>query len=788
MKKILSLIVIMLMIFSGLLTNAKVVNADDGDLMTLTETASGEVNGPFTITLTAQQNREAQGYEKNFTSQASIKTTFSNPIVSDGSTTVTLSDEAASYTFEDGVLEVTGYDYHANMGKALTVTITNAVVDEWRLANNQTLVAGELTDIPVFTSWKDLTLNDGQHTYAFPDAYVSVVKLATPNVKVNSNRTATWGAVEGATSYSYEYWRSSDYSNKVTGTTTETSIDISSFISTHGADTYTVRVYAHRGGAKSQMGQGYLRFVEVKATPIYKNKESETYYEAGTTGGTVAGKNQNGLALTAGENGVITGVFAEGDTIELTASHASGYTFQKYLNIRTSSGWVESTNNPETIELAAYPQNSINVYFLKDPTPITYATVTLEMGLKHATLAASANIKEFLQDICGYKNVTASGTTITMSVPTTDDDDDPITVRTVQNRILSAVGVGLNNSNIDANELFYEVGRQTIDKYESVDDLIQEKYNEESGLQIADGQKFYALWFQPISEFGITIEPLMCGTEVTGSSVMDVTPRPNITFDTDLVSVFEVSYFIPSFTYSFWLDSETQDLFIDTADGEKEYIAFADVTPEFGYYFADGLSVKVNSEPYKDFDYQYNYLSLNKSIKAVHVIKDPVIENVVPATCTEGGSHDEVGRCSKCEKDVRQTIYDKPLGHDYGDWEIVVEPQIGKEGLKRKVCKHDNSHVIEETIPALEPDKYVITYDLSGGTLNGKTGVITETYDEDTMLTLPKPYRDGYTFEYWEGSKYYAGDKYKVTENHKFKAIWKKVDVVPYVLPKTGIE
>jgi hypothetical protein len=43
-------------------------------------------------------------------------------------------------------------------------------------------------------------------------------------------------------------------------------------------------------------------------------------------------------------------------------------------------------------------------------------------------------------------------------------------------------------------------------------------------------------------------------------------------------------------------------------------------------------------------------------------------------------------------------------------------------------------------------------------------------------LTLPAPYRDGYRFVYWEGSRYNAGDKYTVNGDHLFTAIWEKID------------
>ena len=77
--------------------------------------------------------------------------------------------------------------------------------------------------------------------------------------------------------------------------------------------------------------------------------------------------------------------------------------------------------------------------------------------------------------------------------------------------------------------------------------------------------------------------------------------------------------------------------------------------------------------------------------------------------------------------------------------------------------------------PAVEPvvTQYTITYDLNGGTLDGQTGIVTKKIDAGTVITLPAPARDGYTFDYWEGSKYNAGDKYTVTGDHTFKAVWK---------------
>ena len=90
-----------------------------------------------------------------------------------------------------------------------------------------------------------------------------------------------------------------------------------------------------------------------------------------------------------------------------------------------------------------------------------------------------------------------------------------------------------------------------------------------------------------------------------------------------------------------------------------------------------------------------------------------------------------------------------------------------------------------------------LTLDLNGGTLGGKTGTIKERAKLGDKYKLPEPSRDGYEFEYWEGSRYYAGETFDVTENHDFKAIWNKTatpedkqkDSTPsYVLPLTGVE
>ena len=64
--------------------------------------------------------------------------------------------------------------------------------------------------------------------------------------------------------------------------------------------------------------------------------------------------------------------------------------------------------------------------------------------------------------------------------------------------------------------------------------------------------------------------------------------------------------------------------------------------------------------------------------------------------------------------------------------------------------------------------------------------------EDGATITLPKPTRSGYTFDYWEGSRYEAGASYTVTGDHTFTAQWKANSTTGTdgkdTSPKTGDE
>jgi len=74
-----------------------------------------------------------------------------------------------------------------------------------------------------------------------------------------------------------------------------------------------------------------------------------------------------------------------------------------------------------------------------------------------------------------------------------------------------------------------------------------------------------------------------------------------------------------------------------------------------------------------------------------------------------------------------------------------------------------------------DEDSYTLIFDLNGGSLDGKTGVIAMKYTEGTVINLPgAPTKEGYVFDYWQGSHYEAGAEYTVEGDHTFTAIYKE--------------
>ena len=115
---------------------------------------------------------------------------------------------------------------------------------------------------------------------------------------------------------------------------------------------------------------------------------------------------------------------------------------------------------------------------------------------------------------------------------------------------------------------------------------------------------------------------------------------------------------------------------------------------------------------------------------------------------------------------------DKEYTYTFAGWDPEVTKVTGGATYKATYTK--------EPIPA---KKGILTFDLAGGMLDGKTGKITVEANVGNTIKLPgAPAREGYTFQYWKGSRYEAGAEYKVEGDHTFTAVWEENKAKTYTV------
>lgn len=156
---------------------------------------------------------------------------------------------------------------------------------------------------------------------------------------------------------------------------------------------------------------------------------------------------------------------------------------------------------------------------------------------------------------------------------------------------------------------------------------------------------------------------------------------------------------------------------------------------------------------------------------AVHLAARPDAPN--------GLTSEAVSSASASDGKIKGTTEDMEYSSDNGNTWMTAsarETIVGKGTYLVRMKATD-------TAPAGRTAKIVvrvagssITFDLNGGRLDGKTGTVVLNVENGTEITLPEPDREGYIFDYWEGSKHYAGDRYTVDGDHTFKAVWKTAD------------
>ena len=103
-----------------------------------------------------------------------------------------------------------------------------------------------------------------------------------------------------------------------------------------------------------------------------------------------------------------------------------------------------------------------------------------------------------------------------------------------------------------------------------------------------------------------------------------------------------------------------------------------------------------------------------------------IVDEAKDPTCTETGLT-EGSHCSRCDYKVEQEVIEA-LGHDYGEWVITKQPEVGVPGEQQKTCKRCEDVIIEE-IPALEPEEPEIPEGIIGEIITKELPMYSVDYD-----------------------------------------------------------
>jgi len=123
---------------------------------------------------------------------------------------------------------------------------------------------------------------------------------------------------------------------------------------------------------------------------------------------------------------------------------------------------------------------------------------------------------------------------------------------------------------------------------------------------------------------------------------------------------------------------------------------------------------------------------------------------IIDPSCTEEGktiysfSIDAAISLDNAEhNDTLETDPVPALGHDWGDWEVILEPTQTERGLQRRVCNNDASHVEEEEILAYGEPVYV--------NVEGEDATIDPSSEEIPKFVFKRALHDELTFTNFEG-------------------------------------
>lgn len=262
---------------------------------------------------------------------------------------------------------------------------------------------------------------------------------------------------------------------------------------------------------------------------------------------------------------------------------------------------------------------------------------------------------------------------------------------------------------------FFLVDPSTVTSYDSYSQARRDTYGGTlPELVVDDELTIYAVWFEEVDKLSVEITAPRCGDVLGEESKVEVTIPSGQKWQ------------IPEDNWEpFWGEWEQSEigygwyeLFQGTVKGGDDSVAVVPFEGTYGYYFGE-LKPEDVTVTYKDWqgnnikgsvdhmqsgfepesEVRMNYFGAK--VKVQHVSGKKEITDVVKPSCTKAGSHREIIRCSKCKEILSdKKVVDKATGHKWGPWKVVKKATFKKDGLKKRVCKNDPSHVQTKKIPA----------------------------------------------------------------------------------------
>ena len=344
--------------------------------------------------------------------------------------------------------------------------------------------------------------------------------------------------------------------------------------------------------------------------------------------------------------------------------------------------------------------------------------------------------------------------TLTLHWTSVDGDDlvDPIAIESTPGTDV-AYALNLYKGSSMATDIFANAKegyvwsghqmRKPISAYKSMADLDAERVKGPDS--IGKGLDIYYVMFKKIDAVEMSVEAPACGTEVSMPGEKQL-GAPNVTLASggNYGSAFEGQTLA---VWGEWVENHME--FVEgTLKGGSSYPMLARLAADYGYCFAGGVKATVTGATDvqtmlpPDTSKPALTLGVSAQVAAEHVPGEAVTENVVPPTCTEAGSYDEVVYCTACKAEIsRKTVTDPALGHDWGEWTVVKEATEEADGLEQRTCKRGDA-VEERVIP-----KLVVEYTCAAG--DGQTW--TKGSDATLEFTFKRSIADETCFSHFTG-------------------------------------